>query len=81
MLKVVLGDLLKDLVDEKEDKIGVKIRSKSRRKSSPALGKGRIKLTGQYQALRGVGTLMRGTRNLNICKVSQRFGVGSKREV
>ena len=67
MLKMILGDLLGDLLGEKEGKRDMKIGSKSKRKSSLTLGKGRIKLTGQYQALRDVGALMRGTRNLNIC--------------
>ena len=67
MLKVILGDLLEDLLGEKEGKRGVKIGSMSRRKNSPALEKGRIKLTGQYQALQGMDALMRGTRSLNVC--------------
>ena len=46
MLKAVLGDLLGDLLGEREGKRGVKIGSMSRRKNSPALEKGRIKLTG-----------------------------------
>ena len=65
MLKAVLGDLLGDLLCEKEGKRGVKIGNMSRRKSIPALEKGRIKLTRQYQGLPGVGALMRRTRNLN----------------
>ena len=67
MLKMILGDLLGDLLGEKEGKRDMKIGSKSKRKSSLTLAKGRIKLIGQYQALRDVGALMRGTRNLNIC--------------
>ena len=63
MLKVVLGDLL----GGKEGKRGVKIRSMSRRKSSPALEKGHIKHTGQYQALYSMSALTKGTRNLNVC--------------
>ena len=66
-LRAVLGDLPCDLLGEKEGKRGVKIRSMSRRKSSPTLEKGRIRPTEQYQALQGMGTLMRGTRNLNVC--------------
>ena len=50
MLKVVLGDPLGDLLGEKEGKRGMKIGSMSRRNSSLALKKGRIKHTGQYQA-------------------------------
>ena len=48
MLKVVLGDLLKDPLGRREGRRGVKIGSMSRRKSSPASEKGRIKHTGQY---------------------------------
>ena len=50
-LKVVLGDLLRDLLGEKEGKRGVKIGSMSKRKSSSTLEKGCIKLTGKNQAL------------------------------
>ena len=67
MLKVILGDLLRDPFGEKKGKRGVKIGSMSSRKSSLALEKGHIKHTRQYQALQGVSTLTRGTRNLNIC--------------
>ena len=48
MLKVVSGDLLKDPLGRREGRRGVKIGSISRRKSSPASEKGRIKHTGQY---------------------------------
>ena len=43
MSKMVLRDLLRDLLGKKEGKRGVKIGSMSRRKSNPALEKGRIK--------------------------------------
>ena len=46
MLKVVLGDLLRDLLGEKESRRGAKIGSISRRKSNLALEKGRFKRTG-----------------------------------
>ena len=48
MLKVALGGLLEDPLGGKEGKRGVKIGSMSKRKNSPALEKGRIKLIGQY---------------------------------
>ena len=67
MLEAILGDLLEDLLSDKEGKRGVKIGSWSWRQSSSALGKVCIKLTRQYQALRGAGVLMKGMRNLNIC--------------
>ena len=67
MLKVVLGDLLEDLLGGRGGKRGVKIRSVSRRKSSSALEKGRFKRIGQCPALRGVIVLIKGTRNLNNC--------------
>ena len=60
MLKVVLGDILGDLLGEREGQKGVKVGSMSRRKSSSALEKGHIKLTEMYQALQGMGALMRG---------------------
>ena len=66
MLKVALGDPLGDLLGRKEGKRDVKIGSMSK-KSSPTLERGYIKHTGQYLALQGVSTLMRGTRNLNVC--------------
>ncbi|KAK9987963.1 hypothetical protein SO802_028202 [Lithocarpus litseifolius] len=55
------------LLGEKEGKRGMKIGSMSRKKSSLALKKGRIKHTEQYLALRGMGALTGGTRNLNVC--------------
>ena len=66
MLKVILGDLLRDPFGEKKGKKGVKIGSMSKRKSSLALEKGRIKHTRQYQTHQGVSALTGGTRNLNI---------------
>ena len=67
MLKVVLGGLLGDPLGGKEDRIGTKIGSISRRKGSSALEKGHFKHTGQCQVLQGTIVLIEGMRNLNIC--------------
>ena len=64
---MVPGDLLRDPFGGKEGRRGMKIGSMSRRKSSPALEKGRIKHTGQHQAHQGVSALTGWIRNLNIC--------------
>ena len=45
ILKVVLGDLLRDLPGEKEGTKGMKIRIVREKKSNPASEKGRIKRT------------------------------------
>ena len=72
MLKVALGDLLRDPPGGKEGRRDVKIRS-MRRKGSLALEKGRFKRTRQCLVLRGaivltkgMKSLSEGMRNLNI---------------
>ena len=65
MLRVVLGDFLKDLPSEKEGTKSIKIGIVSGKKISLVLKKGRIKLTGQCRVLQGMGDLIRETRNLS----------------
>ena len=67
MLKVVLRDLLRDLLGGRGDRRSVKIGSMSRRKGSSALKKGHFKRTGQCPALRRTIILIGGIRNLNVC--------------
>ena len=64
MLKVALGGLCRDLRGGKGGRRGMKIES-VRRKSGPALGRGRIKPIRQYRVLQGMGSLTRKMKNLS----------------
>ena len=55
--------LLRDPLGGNEGTRGVKIGITNKRKSNPALERGRTKLTEQYQVLRGTGNLTRKMRS------------------
>ena len=62
-LKVVRWDLLEDLLGKNKGTRGVKKGITNKRKSAPALERGRTKPTEQYQVLQGTGNLTRGMRS------------------
>ena len=65
MLKVVRWDLLRDPPGKNRGTRGEKIGIMNKRKSDPALERGRTKPNGRYRVLQGTGNLMREMRNLS----------------
>ena len=64
-LKMVWWDLLRDPPSENKGTRGVKIGIVDKRKSGPALERGRTKLIEQCWVLQGTGNLTREMRNLS----------------